>query len=216
MPIGTSYNGFGPKIRDDSYRWMKGEIAAGRVPPPICCSACGETDGHLDYHTEDYSRPFGPHIYAYELCFRCHMMLHSRFHQPKRRRRYIEQLEAGAVFEPLMSRGEIYKLNASAWLEDPVGWGIRRGVSCFSSVVFRRSGPWAAFAFRLSVARGTHAGENGRSARPCWRPSSPAIRPRRGWRRSRSRSVVCRSCGRSGASARSRSSARRRASPLRD
>ena len=62
----TSYNGFGPKIRDESYEWMKREIAEGRVKPPSCCLACGETRGHIDYHTEDYSRPFGPHIYAFE------------------------------------------------------------------------------------------------------------------------------------------------------
>ena len=119
MGLTTSYNGFGPKIRDDSYRWMKAEINAGRVPEPAECLACGETNGHMDYHTEDYSLPFGPHIYAYSLCFRCHMMLHIRYRRRKDWLRYVEQLEAGAVYFPLKSRGEIYRLNGSAWIDQP-------------------------------------------------------------------------------------------------
>jgi hypothetical protein len=120
MGLTTSYNGFGPKIRDDSFRWMKEEIAAGRVEPPSQCSACGETDGHLDYHTEDYSLPFGPHVYAYPLCFRCHMMLHIRYRRRKDWLRYVEQLEAGAVYVPLRSRGEIHRISGSAWIGEPV------------------------------------------------------------------------------------------------
>src|SRR5947209_6943822 len=99
MGLKTRYNGFGPKVRDESYAWLKLGIASGTIPPPARCSACGETRGQIDYHTEDYSRPFGPHIYAHELCFRCHMALHSRFRNPGVWSRYIEMLEAGAVYE---------------------------------------------------------------------------------------------------------------------
>jgi len=131
MGLTTSYNGFGPKIRDDSYRWMKEEIRSGRVPPPFQCLACGETEGHLDYHTEDYSRPFGPHIHAYPLCFRCHMVLHIRYRRRALWLRYIEQLEAGAVYRPLYSRGEINQIWVGGWVEEPVSWVEPRGELTF-------------------------------------------------------------------------------------
>lgn len=128
----STYNGFGGKIREKSFRWMKREIEAGRVlPPSRCQDGCGETRGWHDYHTEDYSRPFGPHIYAYELCFRCHMMLHSRFRQPDAWRRYIDQLEAGAAYEPLMSRREINAIWIPGWIDRPVSWGEPRGPRTF-------------------------------------------------------------------------------------
>jgi hypothetical protein len=122
----TSYNGFGPKIRDESYDWMKREIAEGRVKPPSRCSACGETRGHIDYHTEDYSRPFGPHIYAYELCFRCHMMVHARFRMRHRWKCYIVRLEQGAIYQPLMHRGQIGQIWEPGWLDHPIRWGPPR------------------------------------------------------------------------------------------
>jgi hypothetical protein len=142
MGLKTSYNGFGPKIRDESYEWMKEEIRSGRVPPPNRCMACGETRGHLDYHTEDYSRPFGPHIYKYPLCFRCHMMLHIRFRSPDRWHRYIAQLERGAVYEPLMHRGEIGKIWLSGWMERPISWVAPRGeLTFFRSLSCERPRP---------------------------------------------------------------------------
>jgi hypothetical protein len=127
LSVRSWYNGFSPEIRSESWTWLKAGIAAGDIPPPTCCSACGETRGHIDYHTEDYSRPFGPHIYGFELCFRCHMMLHVRFRRPQDWRRYISQLEDGAVYEPLMHRSEIGKINGSAWLENPVAFIDPRG-----------------------------------------------------------------------------------------
>ncbi len=131
MIVTTSYNGFGPRIRSDSFVWMKREITEGRVPPPSRCLSCGETESHLDYHTEDYSRPFGPHVYGFELCFRCHMMLHARFRRPTDWQRYIQALEAGAVYEPLMSRREIFKVNGGKWIDQPVRWGEPRAPLAF-------------------------------------------------------------------------------------
>lgn len=129
--VDTWYNGFDPDIRSESFHWMKAEIIAGRISPPSKCSACGETRGHIDYHAEDYSRPFGPHIHEWELCFRCHMMLHIRYRRNDHWLRYIERLEAGAIYEPLMSRREIFKINGSAWIDNPPLVGSPRGVLVF-------------------------------------------------------------------------------------
>ena len=137
----NSYNGFGSQIRNKSFAWLKAEIAAGRVAPPSRCQACGETRGHLDYHSESYARPFGPHIYAYQLCFRCHMALHGRFRFPARWLRYIEQLEAGAIYEPLMHRGEIGRLNEPGWVERPERLGPPRPrLEFFRGLAMSRSG----------------------------------------------------------------------------
>jgi hypothetical protein len=121
------YNGFSPKRREASWTWMKGEIAAGRIQrSPVRCEVCGETRGLLDYHAEDYSLPFGPHIYQYQLCFRCHIILHSRFRIPDVWLRYIEQLEAGAIYPPMMGRGEITKI-WGPWVAKPERFGPPRG-----------------------------------------------------------------------------------------
>jgi hypothetical protein len=138
-----SYNGFPGSLRSASYGWMVAEIRAGRVKPPSCCQACAETRGRIDYHTEDYSKPFGPHIYEFELCFRCHMMLHLRFRQPAQWERYIKALAIGAVYEPLMHGGEIGKLNNSRWIDNPVDWTQPRTTSLdfFRSLTMERIGP---------------------------------------------------------------------------
>ena len=127
----STYNGFGPKLRMESFTWQKAKIAAGRIPLPSQCQTCGETEGHLDYHTEDYSKPFGLHIVAYQLCFRCHMMLHARYRRRAAWLRYIEQIEAGAWWPPLMSRAEIGRIAGNEWIENPVGWRDQRGPMTF-------------------------------------------------------------------------------------
>ena len=140
MSVNTSYNGFSAKIRSESWDWMKKEEKAGRLGPPLGCQVCGETGGHLDYHTEDYSKPFGPHIYEFQLCFRCHMMLHIRFRRQRAWKRYIEQLEAGAVYQPLMHRGEINKINSDAWIDQPEMFGPpRERLEWFRSLTLSRA-----------------------------------------------------------------------------
>jgi hypothetical protein len=139
MGLKTWYNGHGPRVRDESFAWLKAGIAEGRIPPPSRCSACGETRGHMDYHTEDYSRPFGPHIYAHELCFKCHMMIHSRFRMTKKWMVFVEQLENGAVYAPLMSRREIGKIWLPGWIENPVAMGLPRdSLEFFRSLTLER------------------------------------------------------------------------------
>jgi len=96
-----SYNGFDSALRTRAGRWLNAEIAAGRVERPTECLACGQKRGRIDSHAEDYSEPFGPHIYAFPLCFRCHMMIHSRWGAGSVAfERYVEELEAGHRWPP--------------------------------------------------------------------------------------------------------------------
>ena len=67
------------------------------------------------------------------------MMLHSRFRLPARWHRYIEQLEAGAWWRPLVSRREIGKLNIRGWIESPDEFRLKRGpMTFFRSLTMER------------------------------------------------------------------------------
>lgn len=68
-----------------AFRWLKVEIAAGRrAPLPARCEMCSQDQGAIQYHSEDYSAPYGDNIGQYGLCVEDHMILHTRFTHPNR------------------------------------------------------------------------------------------------------------------------------------
>jgi len=98
----NSYNGFTPNQRIKALRWLNEEYAQGRRTRPTSCDVCGQTRGHLEAHSEDYSGPpFGDNIGAFGLCYRCHMMIHCRFSNPWAFERYVQSLELGQVWPPI-------------------------------------------------------------------------------------------------------------------
>ena len=102
----NSYNGYEPKERYAALAWLKKEWAKGtREQTPKCCDICGQTEGHLAYHSEDYSFPFGDHIGYFGLCYICHMMLHCRYRNPSLMKKYIEDLENHKCYEPIYGNG---------------------------------------------------------------------------------------------------------------
>lgn len=55
---------------------MRLAIRRAEMPEyPDHCSWCGQHEGFMNWHNEDYSRPVELLI---PLCFRCHMIVHSR------------------------------------------------------------------------------------------------------------------------------------------
>jgi hypothetical protein len=80
------YNGFSPAQRNANGRALNNAIKAGTVPPPTGpCALCGDPKAVLEYHSEDYSKPYAwtPPA-AYALCRHCHRnKLHKRFDNPK-------------------------------------------------------------------------------------------------------------------------------------
>lgn len=52
------YNGFTGDQRNRAQRWLNSQWAAGHFPRPAQCCACGQADGIIDAHAEDYSEPF--------------------------------------------------------------------------------------------------------------------------------------------------------------
>lgn len=95
-----TYNGFDHKARMKALRWLRGEYAAGRRSPPCRCDVCGQTQGTIQAHSEDYSEPYGDHIGEHALCFRCHMILHCRFNAREAWETYKLHMREGRTFVP--------------------------------------------------------------------------------------------------------------------
>lgn len=99
------YNGFTPAERAKAAAWAKKEWMAGRLPTPShACCVCGQSEGIVEPHSEDYSEPYGPHVGAFAVCYRCHQLMHARFRNPGAFRWYTEQVRGGAQFAPATER----------------------------------------------------------------------------------------------------------------
>ena len=96
-----TYNGFNHDQRMRALRWLKIEYAAGRRTRPFRCDACGQDEGVIEAHSEDYSEPFGDHIGQNGLCYRCHMMIHNRFKNPEAWTIYKQHIRQGRIFRPI-------------------------------------------------------------------------------------------------------------------
>lgn len=97
----NSYNGFSPNQRMKALGWFKKQMALGNKPKsPKKCECCGQTEGLLMWHSEDYSEPFDlDHIGKHGLCYKCHMMIHCRFKSPEAFLNYAKHLSNGLVFQ---------------------------------------------------------------------------------------------------------------------
>lgn len=97
-----SYNGFTPEQREQGDRIIKEAIAKGELKPlkDCVCADCGQDKGIRHYHTEDYS-PDKILKAVVPLCWRCHMMLHSRFRHPKSYAAYKEAVKNGKRYAPV-------------------------------------------------------------------------------------------------------------------
>lgn len=78
-----SYNGYSGTLRDQAQRWLNAQWRAGTLVRPARCMACGQMEGPIDAHAEDYSLPFAAgKTDEFHLCFVCHMGVHCRFKNP--------------------------------------------------------------------------------------------------------------------------------------
>ena len=87
-----SYNGFSSSERAKVGKQQLAAIRSGDFPKPTKCELCGTTEGQLQLHNEDYSKPFDD---AHPICRSCHLALHIRFTDPKRwekRKAYIHEI----------------------------------------------------------------------------------------------------------------------------
>lgn len=98
------YQGFTHRQRMKALRWLNREYAAGRRTRPTECDGCGQTEGIIEAHSEDYSEPFGDHIGGLGLCYRCHMALHCRLKAPEAWKLYRQAICCGVRFKPFEKR----------------------------------------------------------------------------------------------------------------
>ena len=96
-----TYNGFDHDQRMRGLNWLRAEYAAGRRTRPLVCDACGQDEGPIEAHSEDYSSPFGDHIGQHGLCYRCHMMIHCRFKNAEAWETYKSHIRLGHIFAPV-------------------------------------------------------------------------------------------------------------------
>lgn len=128
----NSYNGFSPAQRLTALKWFKGEESAGRRARQKVCDACGQTEGRIEPHSEDYSEPFGDHIGAFGLCYPCHMIIHCRFRNPRAWGVYRDHVRVGErLAVPFLGRN--WHRFTTTVLADPeglawVGGGVVRSV----------------------------------------------------------------------------------------
>lgn len=71
-----AYNGFPGDYRAGQYAKLKQAWDLGTVARPTVCEVCGQTEGTINAHSEDYTRIFNAH----HLCVVCHLAIHCRFH----------------------------------------------------------------------------------------------------------------------------------------
>ena len=83
---------------------MRVQWATGKRQRPSKCCACGQTQGIIDAHAEDYSEPFGDQTEKYHLCYRCHLILHCRHHDQAAWDKYRADIRSGLRYAPCFSR----------------------------------------------------------------------------------------------------------------
>lgn len=98
-----SYNGFSGSQRESVQRWLNKQWDAGSLPRPSKCVACGQTEGTIDAHLEDYDTPAS----FVDMCVTCHMMIHMRFRNQLAWRQYRERIAAGWQAPPA-TRTEVF------------------------------------------------------------------------------------------------------------
>jgi len=97
-----SYNGFSPQERIAGDKIIKQAIKDGVLESldKAVCVTCGQDKGIRHYHCEDYS-PQNIIADSKCMCWRCHMILHSRFRFPKQAKKYFEEVKQGKRYAPV-------------------------------------------------------------------------------------------------------------------
>lgn len=99
-----AYNTFSAEQRNAAQRWLNQQWASGALTKPFKCDVCGQDEGIIDAHAEDYSTPFGEHTDRYHLCFICHMVLHCRATNKRMWAEYQDRVESGMRYSAFHKR----------------------------------------------------------------------------------------------------------------
>ena len=93
----ADYNGYSGKERMTKYYDMQRRIASRELQPKGSCEICGDSGEDLEYHEEDYSKPYSwvkPE--AYIVCKHCHIQkIRKRFQYPDRWKAFLAHARRG-------------------------------------------------------------------------------------------------------------------------
>lgn len=85
------YNGFDVKTRMSVSAKQNRAYKNGTLPRPSKCLVCGNTEGIIMAHLEDYNKWQN----YYPICFVCHCTLHGRYKRPGVFKDYLAWIVAG-------------------------------------------------------------------------------------------------------------------------
>lgn len=95
-------------------------VKMGLIPRPTKCRICGQTEGILQTHNEDYDATLNyiPKMIdgtateeekaavfkaLVPICWRCHMMHHSRWISAWRVEKYFKEVKSGKMYPPVFN-----------------------------------------------------------------------------------------------------------------
>lgn len=106
----NEYNGFSGKQRELAGKWLNEQWSTGAIPKPSGCCVCGQTNGVIHAHSEDYSLPFmAGKTDKYPVCFNCHMIIHCKKHNQALYEKYQYLILTGTQFLPNRGGWEVFK-----------------------------------------------------------------------------------------------------------
>lgn len=115
------YKGWTPEFRQANLKLVNRAKEMGWVKPPKKCRRCGQREGILHLHCEDYDvshkilstafRRFPARLFAQDfekldevlepICWTCHMMHHSEYRAKYAVRKYFESVARGFQAQPV-------------------------------------------------------------------------------------------------------------------
>lgn len=104
------YKGWSPEVRQKNLRLYNKALKLAVIKKPCKCDFCGQDKGILQRHCEDYdiSLRVLPRMIAgtatleeqqelrkvlWEICWRCHMIFHSKARNPAAHKLYFHQVQ---------------------------------------------------------------------------------------------------------------------------
>ncbi len=120
-----SYKKWSKEDRLKSLRLTNKAKRLGLLTPATSCNRCGQSEGIIHWHNEDYDITLSVLGKAFDvekrkyltddevsecgkaletLCWRCHMMHHSFFKGKDTAKKYFEEISNGKVYPPVLRR----------------------------------------------------------------------------------------------------------------
>jgi len=117
----NSYKKWSADFRRRSLKYTQQAQKMGWIPYPKKCNRCGQVHGIIHTHNEDYDVTFYTldevfnrfpisitseelerlNMVLEPLCWRCHMMHHSKRRAPKAVKQYFQDVASGKQFPPV-------------------------------------------------------------------------------------------------------------------